>query len=272
MVKPRLILILWGDKAQPRPRRPARRRSPRMTSSSWSKPWAEATLCPASPAENRADPVSHAPFRRPDAGRRAGAFAYSTLDDPANSQSRYPRPSLRHAAEFGADTVLATAPGDWRLRAALQDTPLHMQILPDDRFLCSEPRICRLGQGPQGAQDGMVLPRDAPQDRLSDAGGAARVPAGAGTLTPKAGRPRRYPISFAPPPALCPRSRHPKRAGSGRPTRFHLGPSDASSPLAGPSPARRPCRRWITSSPMPCRALAPNRMRCWPAIPSCRTR
>ena len=73
-------------------------------------------------------------------------LAYSTLDDPANSQS-IPGELLRRAAEYGADTVLATAPGDWRLRAALQDTPLQMQILPDDRFLCSEPEFAAWAKG-----------------------------------------------------------------------------------------------------------------------------
>ena len=49
--------------------------------------------------------------------------AYSTLDDPANSQS-IPGELIRRAAETGATEVIATAPGDWRLRQALDDTPL----------------------------------------------------------------------------------------------------------------------------------------------------
>ncbi|MCU0829748.1 MAG: cryptochrome/photolyase family protein [Tabrizicola sp.] len=63
--------------------------------------------------------------------------AYSRLDDPENSQSIQGE-ILRRASETGAVEVLATKPGEWRLVAALQDIPLPVRVLEDDRFLCSE--------------------------------------------------------------------------------------------------------------------------------------
>ena len=35
-----------------------------------------------------------------------------------------------------AQEIIATTPGDWRLLAALQDMPMPLRLLPDDRFLC----------------------------------------------------------------------------------------------------------------------------------------
>ncbi len=62
--------------------------------------------------------------------------AYSRLDDPANSQS-ITGELLRRAADLGATGVVATSPGDWRLMQALNDLPLPVTLLPDDRFFCS---------------------------------------------------------------------------------------------------------------------------------------
>ena len=62
---------------------------------------------------------------------------YSPLDDPANSQS-IPGELLRRASETGAQSVLATQCGEWRLRGSLDDLPLPVTQLPDDRFICSE--------------------------------------------------------------------------------------------------------------------------------------
>ncbi|MBC7737846.1 MAG: cryptochrome/photolyase family protein [Candidatus Saccharibacteria bacterium] len=61
--------------------------------------------------------------------------AYSRLDDPDTGPS-LPAELLRRMAETGADQIIATAPGDWRLLAALQDAPLPLRLIPDDRFLC----------------------------------------------------------------------------------------------------------------------------------------
>ncbi len=83
--------------------------------------------------------------------------AYSTLDDPANTQS-IPGELIRRAAKTGAVEVIATAPGDWRLRQALDDTPLAVTQLPDDRFLCPEADFATWAEGAQAVADGMVLP------------------------------------------------------------------------------------------------------------------
>lgn len=79
--------------------------------------------------------------------RAAGwRVAYSRLDDPDNSQS-ITGELIRRAAEHGASTVLATACGDWRLRAALADCPIPVTQLPDDRFLCSEAEFAAWADG-----------------------------------------------------------------------------------------------------------------------------
>jgi deoxyribodipyrimidine photolyase-related protein len=63
--------------------------------------------------------------------------AYSRLDDADNTQS-IPGELIRRASETGAQAVIATRPGDWRLIAALEEVPLAMTLLEDDRFLCAQ--------------------------------------------------------------------------------------------------------------------------------------
>jgi deoxyribodipyrimidine photolyase-related protein len=63
--------------------------------------------------------------------------AYSRLDDPANTQTLAGE-LIRRAAGAGADRVLATRPGEWRVIADLEALPLPVTLLPDDRFLCSQ--------------------------------------------------------------------------------------------------------------------------------------
>lgn len=72
--------------------------------------------------------------------------AYSRLDDPENSQSIQGE-LLRRAAESGAREVLATKPGEWRLVRALEDLPLPVRLLEDDRFLCSEAEFAAWAKG-----------------------------------------------------------------------------------------------------------------------------
>ncbi|WP_347100488.1 cryptochrome/photolyase family protein [Sagittula stellata] len=62
--------------------------------------------------------------------------AYSELDDTDNTGS-IPGELLRRADQYGAQEVLATEPGEWRLIAALDDTPLKVTQLEDDRFVAS---------------------------------------------------------------------------------------------------------------------------------------
>jgi deoxyribodipyrimidine photolyase-related protein len=61
---------------------------------------------------------------------------YTPLDDPENAGS-IPGELLRSAGQTGATGVLATRPGEWRLIAALEDTPLDITFLEDDRFVAS---------------------------------------------------------------------------------------------------------------------------------------
>jgi deoxyribodipyrimidine photolyase-related protein len=62
--------------------------------------------------------------------------AYTRLDDPENAGS-IPGELIRRAAEFEAVEVIATEPGEWRLIAALEDCPVPVHQVPDDRFIAS---------------------------------------------------------------------------------------------------------------------------------------
>jgi deoxyribodipyrimidine photolyase-related protein len=72
--------------------------------------------------------------------------AYTRLDDAENTQS-LPGELLRRAAETGARQVVATRPGEWRLIAALEETPLDVTLLPHDRFLCPDAEFARWAEG-----------------------------------------------------------------------------------------------------------------------------
>lgn len=67
---------------------------------------------------------------------RGWTVAYTRLDDPDASDSICGA-LLRRAAETGADEVLATTPGEWRLIEALRHCPLQVRFHADDRFLAS---------------------------------------------------------------------------------------------------------------------------------------
>ena len=60
---------------------------------------------------------------------------YTRLDDPENTGS-IPGELMRLAEAAGADEVLATQPGEWRLIEALDDMPLRVRQVSDDRFIC----------------------------------------------------------------------------------------------------------------------------------------
>ncbi|WP_135448051.1 cryptochrome/photolyase family protein [Tabrizicola caldifontis] len=72
--------------------------------------------------------------------------AYCRLDDPANSQTIQGE-LLRRAAEHGASEVLTTMPGEWRLVRALEDLPLPVRLVEDDRFLCSQAEFAAWAKG-----------------------------------------------------------------------------------------------------------------------------
>ncbi|MFD0858789.1 cryptochrome/photolyase family protein [Roseovarius aquimarinus] len=61
---------------------------------------------------------------------------YSKLDDAENSGS-IPGELLRRADAHGAREVICTRPGEWRLIGALDDMPLDLTTLADDRFIAS---------------------------------------------------------------------------------------------------------------------------------------
>lgn len=79
--------------------------------------------------------------------REAGwQVAYSPLDDPENSQIIQGE-LLRWASIHGADEVLATQPGEWRLVRELEELPLPVRVLEDDRFLCSQAEFAAWAKG-----------------------------------------------------------------------------------------------------------------------------
>lgn len=62
--------------------------------------------------------------------------AYTRLDDEDNTGTLNGE-LLRRAQEFDAGDVVATQAGEWRVIKALEDLPLNMRVLPDDRFIAS---------------------------------------------------------------------------------------------------------------------------------------
>jgi deoxyribodipyrimidine photolyase-related protein len=78
--------------------------------------------------------------------REGWRIAYGRLDDGATAGSICAE-LLRRAGEFGTGRVLATECGEWRLRQALAACPLEIEILPDDRFICSRADFARWAEG-----------------------------------------------------------------------------------------------------------------------------
>ncbi len=134
MVKPRLILVL-GDQLTPDVAA-LRAGDPARDIVVMAEVMAEGKSVPHHPQEIV---LILTAMRKFAAGLRAAGWrvAYSALDDPANSQT-IPGELLRRAAEFGADQVVATRCGEHRLQGLLDDLPLTVTSLADDRFLCSE--------------------------------------------------------------------------------------------------------------------------------------
>jgi deoxyribodipyrimidine photolyase-related protein len=71
---------------------------------------------------------------------------YTQLDDTENAGSIVAE-LLRRAAQTGAQEVLATEPGEWRLIAELADAPLRVNVLQDDRFIASHAEFERWAEG-----------------------------------------------------------------------------------------------------------------------------
>ena len=134
--------------------------------------------------------------------RAAGwRVAYSTLDDPDNTHT-IAGELIRRAAESGAQEVIATKPGDWRLIAALGECPLPVRLLPDDRFLCPEADFARWAEGRKTLRmewfyrdmrrrTGLMMEGDAPAGGRWNFDAENRKPARADLW-------RRAPLRFAP--------------------------------------------------------------------------
>ena len=61
---------------------------------------------------------------------------YTPLDDPDNSGSIVGE-LLRYADKHGATEVIATEPGEFRLIEALQEAPIPVHLIEDDRFIAT---------------------------------------------------------------------------------------------------------------------------------------
>lgn len=72
--------------------------------------------------------------------------AYTRLDD-AEATPSIVGELIRRAEEFGASEVIATQPGEWRLITALNEAPLTVRQLPDDRFICALEEFDRWAEG-----------------------------------------------------------------------------------------------------------------------------
>ncbi|MEO3415301.1 cryptochrome/photolyase family protein [Roseovarius sp. CAU 1744] len=62
--------------------------------------------------------------------------AYTRLDDAEASKSIVGE-LMRRGQEHGTTDVLVTRPGEWRLLGALENAPLTVHMLPDDRFIAT---------------------------------------------------------------------------------------------------------------------------------------
>jgi deoxyribodipyrimidine photolyase-related protein len=89
-----------------------------------------------------------AAMRKFAAGLEASGWrvAYTRLNDPENSQT-ISGELLRRAAEFGASEVMATKPGEWRVLQDLEEVPLRVRVLEDDRFIASEAEFGAWAEG-----------------------------------------------------------------------------------------------------------------------------
>ncbi|MGU9981647.1 cryptochrome/photolyase family protein [Phreatobacter sp. HK31-P] len=75
---------------------------------------------------------------------------YVRLDDPENSGS-FTGEVLRALDRHAVDRIVVTEPGEWRVRAMMEEwaalTGLPVEIREDDRFLCSRGRFARWAEG-----------------------------------------------------------------------------------------------------------------------------
>ncbi|MDE4134101.1 cryptochrome/photolyase family protein [Phaeobacter sp. QD34_3] len=72
--------------------------------------------------------------------------AYTRLDDAKNTGT-IAGELLRRAAQTGADEVIATTPGEWRLIRELQSLPLKVSLRPDTRFIATRADFADWAEG-----------------------------------------------------------------------------------------------------------------------------
>ena len=72
--------------------------------------------------------------------------AYTTLDDPDASKSIVGE-LMRRGQEHGTSEVIATQPGEWRLIEALENAPLTVSLLPEDRCVASPKEFSDWAEG-----------------------------------------------------------------------------------------------------------------------------
>lgn len=72
--------------------------------------------------------------------------AYTRLDDPEASRSIVGE-LMRRGQGHGASEVLVTWPGEWRLIEALEDAPLEVRMLADDRFVAGPEAFAKWAEG-----------------------------------------------------------------------------------------------------------------------------
>jgi deoxyribodipyrimidine photolyase-related protein len=132
--------------------------------------------------------------------------AYSRLDDPENGQTLASE-LLRRAAETGATGVLATKPGEWRVLRDLENLPLPVTVLEDDRFLCPEAEFAAWAEGRKELRmewfyrdmrrkTGLLMQGDKPAGGKWNFDHDNRKPAKADLLRPR-------PVDFAPDPVVA---------------------------------------------------------------------
>jgi deoxyribodipyrimidine photolyase-related protein len=212
--------------------------------------------------------------------------AYSRLDDPENSQT-IGGELLRRASEFGASEALATKPGEWRLVQALEDLPLPVTVLEDDRFLCPQAAFAAWAEGRKQLRmewfyrdmrrrTGLLMEGGQPAGGQWNFDHDNRRPAKADLLRPR-------PRDFAPDPVVdevldLVEARFPH---FGRLRPFRWATDRAGAPEMGKSGLdqiqhlvdhriRRKVARgrwlpWQSSWPTGCRSSGRSRMRCWRA-------
>ncbi|NJS39207.1 MAG: cryptochrome/photolyase family protein [Rhodobacteraceae bacterium] len=131
--------------------------------------------------------------------------AYTRLDDPENTQT-ISGELLRRASEFGASGVLATKPGEWRVLRDLEDLPLPVTVLEDDRFIASEAEFAAWADGRKQLRmewfyrdmrrkTGLMMEGDKPSGGQWNFDHDNRKPAKADLLRPR-------PRDFAPDPVV----------------------------------------------------------------------